>query len=212
MLAIKIKKNLPHFTIDVELKENNNIVILFGPSGSGKTTILNCIAGLDNPDEGLIQLNQKTFYQTNRKSVKIQQRKVGYLFQDFALFPHMTVEKNIQYGMKSQELMNRLVQSVGIEHLLKKYPKQISGGEKQRVALARALATEPDILLLDEPFSSLDQETKKECYAELLRLHEMWDIPIIMVTHDYEEAKKLGNHIIHLKKGKIVNREKLHAG
>ncbi|GKU84580.1 ATP-binding cassette domain-containing protein [Niallia sp. NCCP-28] len=212
MLAIKIKKNLPHFTIDVELKANNKIVILFGPSGSGKTTILNCIAGLDTPHEGYIQLNQKTFYQTNRKSVKIQQRKVGYLFQDFALFPHMTVEKNIQYGMKSQELMNRLVQSVGIEHLLKKYPKQISGGEKQRVALARALATEPDILLLDEPFSSLDQETKEECYAELLRLHELWDIPIIMVTHDYGEAKRLGNHIIHLKKGKIVNREKLYAG
>jgi len=212
MLAVKIKKKLPHFTIDVELKENNDIIILFGPSGSGKTTILNCIAGFDIPDEGLIALNEKAFYTTNRKAVKIQQRKVGYVFQDFALFPHMTVEKNIQYGMKSKELMNRLVKVIGIEHLLQKYPKQISGGEKQRVALARALATEPDILLLDEPFSSLDQETKKECYYELLRLHEIWKIPIIMVTHDYEEAKRLGSHIIHLKKGEIIKKEKLHGG
>ncbi|MGP7816671.1 ATP-binding cassette domain-containing protein [Niallia sp. 01092] len=209
MLAIQIKKHLPHFTLDMELVAENNIIILFGKSGSGKTTVLNCIAGLDHPDEGIIRLNDCVFYQTNEKPLKIQKRNIGYLFQDFALFPHMTVEKNIQYGMKSQELMDRLVHVIGIEHLLKKYPKQISGGEKQRVALARALSTEPKILLLDEPFSSLDQQTKNECHLELLRLHDIWKIPIIMVTHDYEEAKKLGSRILHMRQGQIVDSEQL---
>ncbi|MFT8321331.1 MAG: ATP-binding cassette domain-containing protein [Bacillus sp. (in: firmicutes)] len=209
MLSVQIKKQLPHFTLAVELEAKNDIIILFGQSGAGKTTVLNCIAGLDHPDEGHIKLNEHIFFQTNAKPLKIQKRNIGYLFQDFALFPHLTVEKNIQYGMKSQELMDHLIQVIGIGHLLKKYPKQISGGEKQRVALARALATEPKILLLDEPFSSLDQETKDDCHMELLRLHDSWKIPIVMVTHDYEEAKKLGDHIFHIKKGKIVDSEQL---
>ncbi|WP_141432869.1 ATP-binding cassette domain-containing protein [Bacillus sp. 03113] len=209
MLSLKLTKRLPHFTIQVEFEAENDIIILFGPSGSGKTTILNCIAGLDSPDEGSIQLNDCSFFRTNQKPTPIQKRNIGYLFQDFALFPHMTIEKNITYALKSQSLVDHLVQVIGIEHLLKKYPRQISGGEKQRVALARALSTEPKILLLDEPFSSLDQQTKKECHSELLRLHRIWKIPIIMVTHDYEEAKKLGNRILHLKKGHITHKEQL---
>ncbi|WP_445490751.1 ATP-binding cassette domain-containing protein [Niallia sp. 03133] len=207
MLFMQIKKRLPHFTMDIELTADNCIIILFGKSGSGKTTILNCIAGLDHPDEGVIKLNDSIFFKTNEKPLKIQKRNIGYLFQDFALFPHMTVKKNIRYAMKNQELMDHLVQVIGIDHLLDKYPNQISGGEKQRVGLARALAAQPKILLLDEPFSSLDQQTKSECYMELLRLHNMWKIPIVMVTHDYEEAKKLGNQILHVKQGMIIDRE-----
>ena len=209
MLMLNMKKQLQHFTIQLQLESKDDILILFGPSGSGKTTVLNCIAGLDVPDDGLIKFNEQTFFEKNRGVMPIQKRKLGYLFQDFALFPHMTVEKNITYAMKSQSLVDHLVQVIGIEHLLKKYPRQISGGEKQRVALARALSTEPQLLLLDEPFSSLDQFTKNVCYEELKRLHQLWKIPIIMVTHDYEEAKILGNRILYMKYGKLQEMEYL---
>ncbi|ARI75501.1 ATP-binding cassette domain-containing protein [Halobacillus mangrovi] len=205
MLEITIQKQLAHFHLDIHMTVENEIVILFGPSGSGKTTILNCIAGLTNPDQGQIQLNNRMLYAANEKPVPVQKRKVGYLFQDYALFPHMTVKKNIEYGAADRELTNQLTRVVGIEHLLNKYPRQISGGEKQRVALVRALATQPDLLLLDEPFSSLDTKTREECHQELKRLHEMWKIPIVMVTHDEYEAKKLGDRIIYMHRGQIIN-------
>ena len=139
-----------------------------------------------------------------------RKRNIGYLFQDYALFPHMTVEKNILYGVKEKkykeipDFLQPVLEVLGISHLLSKYPHQTSGGEKQRIALARALATQPDLLLLDEPLSALDQRTRQECQEELLRLHQLWQIPFIMVTHDREEAEKLGDRLIFLDKGKIV--------
>lgn len=203
MLAIQIMKKLSHFTLDVEVAIDNEIVILFGPSGSGKTTILNCIAGLSHPDQGFIINNDIAFFSPSQKPLPVQKRNVGYLFQDYALFPHMTVEKNISYGMKNETLTKQIIDVLGINHLINKYPHEISGGEKQRVALTRALATEPCLLLLDEPFSALDFDTRVQCHDELKRLHEFWNIPIIMVTHDHDEARKLGNQIIYLKEGKI---------
>ena len=209
MLDVHIKKAMPHFSMDVQLKVENEILVLVGPSGSGKTTILNAIAGLDVPDEGLITLNGQVYFQGKGQSLSPQKRNVGYLFQDYALFPHMTVEKNIAYGVKhkaDQDALVRIEQLVnvlGIGHLIKKYPHQISGGEKQRVALARALATEPAVLLLDEPLSALDRETRLECQNELLRLHEMWGIPFIIVTHDMDEAEKLGDTLLFLEKGAV---------
>ncbi|MGI8313977.1 ATP-binding cassette domain-containing protein [Halobacillus mangrovi] len=205
MLEVNIQKQLAHFQLDIQLNVDNEIVILFGPSGSGKTTILNCIAGLTNPDQGRIQLKDRIIYTANVKPVPVQKRQIGYLFQDYALFPHMNVKRNIEYGATDKELTKQLTRVVGIEHLLNKYPRQISGGEKQRVALVRALATEPDLLLLDEPFSSLDTKTREECHQELKRLHEMWKIPIVMVTHDEHEAKNLGDRIIYMHKGRVVN-------
>lgn len=210
MLHVQIKKRLPHFLLDIECQMKDEILVLFGPSGSGKTTILNCIAGLDHPDEGYIALDQQVFFHGKRKSLPVQKRNIGYLFQDYALFPHMTVEKNIFYGVKKKDQqtsdsIQSLLQVLGIHHLLKKYPRQISGGEKQRVALARALATEPSILILDEPLSALDEDTRLECQDELLRLHAMWRIPFIIVTHDRSEADKLGDTILFLEKGKIMN-------
>lgn len=209
MLEVQIQKKLSHFLLDVEWKMNDEIVVLFGPSGSGKTTILNCIAGLEDPDEGFIGLNQQAFFHRKQESLSVQKRNIGYLFQDYALFPHMTVEKNITYGVKrkdqkASELIESLFNVLGIRHLMKKYPRQISGGEKQRVALARALATEPSMLLLDEPLSALDEETRIECQDELLRLHQIWRIPFIIVTHDRNEAEKLGDRILFLEKGKIL--------
>lgn len=210
MLTVQMKKKLAHFTIDVDFQIDNEIVILFGPSGSGKTTILNCIAGLTHPDQGIIAYQSTVFFHHTKKPLPVQKRNVGYLFQDYALFPHMTVWKNISYGMKNPDLTKQIIEVLHIKHLLDKYPREISGGEKQRVALTRALATEPCVLLLDEPFSALDYETRLQCHDELLRLHALWGIPIVMVTHDQEEARKLGDRIYYIKEGiieKVVQRE-----
>lgn len=204
MLSVDITKKLKNFSIDMQLEVDNEIVVLFGPSGSGKTTLLNCIAGLTRPDSGLIKLNERTFFHDNEKSLQVQKRNVGYLFQDYALFPHLTVKKNIHYGTNDTGLAEKLIDAVGVRKLLDSYPRQISGGEKQRVALIRALAMKPDALLLDEPFSSLDEKTRTECQDELIRLHQTWAIPVIMVTHDYTEAKKVGNRILPVENGKIV--------
>ncbi|KXH86693.1 ABC transporter ATP-binding protein [Sporosarcina sp. HYO08] len=209
MLEVHIQKQLAHFRLDVSLKVKDEIVVLVGPSGSGKTTILNTIAGIEHPDAGSITLNGQPYFQENRRPLPPQKRNVGYLFQDYALFPHMTVDKNIRFGLKNKNdqdalfLIKKLVHVLGIGHLTHKYPHQISGGEKQRVALARALATEPALLLLDEPLSALDQDTRRECQDELLRLHDIWKIPFMIVTHDLAEAKKLGDTLVHIKKGSI---------
>ena len=210
MLEVNIKKRLSHYDLEVEFSVGDEILVLFGPSGSGKTTILHTIAGLTQPDEGMIKLGDKSFYDGKTSCMSVQERNVGMLFQDYALFPHMTIGKNIRYGMKRKDedrsfVIDHLLDVLGIKQLLSKYPHQISGGEKQRVALARALATEPSILLLDEPLSALDRQTRIECQNELIRLHEMWKIPFIIVTHDMEEAEKLGDRILFLEHGKIID-------
>ena len=210
MLEVNIKKRLSHYDLEVEFNVRDEILVLFGPSGSGKTTILHTIAGLTQPDAGLIKLGDKSFFDGQTSSMSVQERNVGVLFQDYALFPHMTVGKNIRYGMKRKGedgslVVDQLLHVLGIQQLLSKYPHQISGGEKQRVALARALATEPSVLLLDEPLSALDRQTRIECQDELMRLHELWKIPFIIVTHDREEAEKLGDRILFLEQGKIID-------
>lgn len=210
MLEVDIKKRLSHYDLEVNFSMGDEILVLFGPSGSGKTTILNSIAGLTQPDEGFIKLEDKSFFQGAGSPLSVQERNVGVLFQDYALFPHMTVKKNIRYGMKSKAeaqsiVVDRLLNVLGIQQLLSKYPHQISGGEKQRVALARALAMEPSILLLDEPLSALDRQTRIDCQNELIRLHQMWKIPFIIVTHDREEAERLGDRILYLNHGKIID-------
>ncbi|MGG0668094.1 ATP-binding cassette domain-containing protein [Sporosarcina koreensis] len=210
MLEVSIEKRLSHYDLKVDFTVDDEILVLFGPSGSGKTTILNTIAGLMQPDEGSIKLGGKSFFQGKKESLAVQARNVGVLFQDYALFPHMTIGQNIRYGMKRKDeehtfVVDQLMQVLGIQHLLAKYPHQISGGEKQRAALARALATEPSILLLDEPLSALDKQTRIECQDELIRLHDMWKIPFIIVTHDLEEAEKLGDRILFLDRGNIID-------
>lgn len=214
MLHVEINKKLQHFHLHVQFSVKNEIVVLFGPSGSGKTTILNNIAGLSHPDKGNIRLNDVTFFGQNKQTMPVQKRRIGYLFQDYALFPHMTVRKNIFYGVEKHSsadhinTIRSLIEELGIQHLLSKYPKQISGGEKQRVALTRALATKPKLLLLDEPFSALDNKTRLQCHEQLLALHQKWNIPILLVTHNLEEAQKLGNRILFIEKGKFTNIEK----
>lgn len=204
MLSINIQKQLSHFELDIQLDVDKEIVVLFGPSGSGKTTILNCIAGLTKPEKGEIRHDDVLFFKDGKSLIPTQKRHIGYLFQDYALFPHMTVWKNIEYGMKQESFARQLMKELGIEHLKDNYPHTISGGEKQRVAIARALATEPIALLLDEPFSALDDVTRDKSHEELLRVHQLWEIPIIMVTHNKEEAKKLADRILYVNRGTLV--------
>lgn len=210
MLKVNLEKNLEHYKLDVSFTVEEELVILFGRSGSGKTTLLNMLAGLLKPEQGEIGLGGRVLYQAGKVDLPPQQRNVGYVFQDYALFPHMTVEKNIYYGIKSKQLpisgdhLKRLIDIVGINHLLSKYPGEISGGEKQRVALVRALAYRPDLLLMDEPFSALDEKNRLQCHEEILRLKQEWQIPILLVTHDHDEASKLGDSILYMNDGKIT--------
>jgi len=204
MLFVSIKKQLTHFKLDVEFTLKNEIAVLFGKSGSGKTTILNCIAGLMKPEQGKICLNKKVLFD-KKNNVPIQHREIGYLFQDYALFPHMTVWKNIKYGMSNEGFAKQLMKELKIAQLKDAYPHEISGGEKQRVALARAIATEPKLLLLDEPFSALDDSTRAISHEQLLSLHKLWKIPVILVTHSRKEADKLGDRILKIEEGKFKN-------
>lgn len=207
MLLVKIKKALPDFTLDIEFSVESHVLVLFGHSGCGKTTTLRCLAGLLKPDEGSIVHDGKVLFSSKNKIfLPPRVRKVGYMFQEYALFPHMNVQKNIWYGVKksddkAQDLYERLMSLLKIEHLAKRFICHLSGGEKQRVALARALMAKPGMLLLDEPMSALDHATRLELQAELKRMHELWNIPFVLVTHDLEEAKVLGDQIIFMERG-----------
>lgn len=211
MLQASIKKNLWYFDLDVNFTvENDQILVLWGPSGAGKTTVLECLAGLRRPDSGIIELADTVLYSDQDGiNVPARKRRIGYLFQDFALFPHMTVAQNVLYGLhgrKDNKLDYRtLLDSFGVLHLENRFPAQLSGGEKQRVALVRALVLQPHLLLLDEPFSSLDRESKLILRQEIKTLHQEWQIPLVLVTHDEEDAASLGHLIISLKQGQIVS-------
>jgi molybdate transport system ATP-binding protein len=208
LLEVAIKKDLGGFAVDISFCIANRTLALFGPSGCGKTTILRCIAGLIRPEEGRIVLDKKVFFSSESGCfVPPRARNIGYMFQDYALFPHMNVAKNILYGAKESkgrlgELYDGLLELLKITHLTNRYPGKLSGGEKQRVALARALMAEPKLLLLDEPMSSLEQETRRELQGELQKLQQMWQIPFVLVTHDREEANCLADEIIFLENGR----------
>ncbi|MFZ5648631.1 MAG: ATP-binding cassette domain-containing protein [Bacillota bacterium] len=211
MLEAYFEKKLPNFTLEAGFSAGNEIMVLWGPSGAGKTTVLQCLAGLQAPSSGYIKLNGRVLYSFGAKTdVPTRLRNVGYLFQDYALFPHMTVKGNVMYGTRCGRHSDRgtangivdLLNSFGVGHLIDRYPRQLSGGEKQRVALARALAAKPHLLLLDEPFSALDRKTKITLRKELKKIHQDWKIPFILVTHDEEDARFLGDKTILLENGK----------
>lgn len=213
MLEVNITKKLWHFTLNLQLNVDNKIIVLWGPSGAGKTTILQCLAGLMRPSYGFVKLCDKVLFSSEKNlNTPVRLRNIGYLFQDYALFPHMTVKQNILYGLKSKKDKQvcsqldpiELLNSFDIGHLVGRYPPQLSGGEKQRVALARALVSQPQLLLLDEPFSALDRNTKINLRRELKKLHNKWQIPFVLVSHDEEDARFLGNVIISLKNGQSM--------
>ena len=198
MLTIKLNGVLNQTKINISIDDQlPKIYAIQGPSGIGKTTILNIIAGLKAINYSYIKVGKRVLTDSRHHlNVKVQQRRIGYLFQDYQLFPNMNVYNNITFMTKPSEHINQLIHTLKIEHLLEKYPVTLSGGEAQRVALARALSTKPDLILLDEPFSSLDDKTKKEGIKLILKIFEAWQIPIIFVTHSNYEAQQMAHKII----------------
>ena len=199
------------FALDVELYLPAGITILFGPSGSGKTTVLQCIAGLVRPDEGRIAVGERVLFDSdNGINMDVPRRSVGYVFQELALFPHMTVEQNVQYGLGKldpgtrRERTQAILESFHVAHLMHAYPRDISGGEQQRVALARSLVTMPGVLLLDEPLSGLDIATKNRIIEDLRAWNEARRIPIVYVTHSRREAFALGERVVCLEHGQVL--------
>lgn len=198
MLDIHLEKRINDKNIAFQITTDApKIYALRGVSGIGKTTCLNMIAGIQSPDKGWVRINGRTVVDTAHKiDTPIRERHIGYLFQDYQLFPHMTIRQNITFMTEFNTHIDKLVDSLKITHILDAYPLRCSGGEKQRAALARALSTKPDLLLLDEPFSSLDDVSKQESMMLVQHIFETWQIPIIFVTHSQREAQQLAHEII----------------
>jgi molybdate transport system ATP-binding protein len=199
--------------VEAELRlraEGSSVTVLFGPSGAGKTTILRCLAGLERPEAGAIRWGEEVWLDVARGiALPPQARRIAYLFQEYALFPHLTVERNIAYGMRRprperQGRVAALVQMLGIEGLEGRYPAALSGGQRQRVALARALGAEPRLLLLDEPLSALDSAARHSLRRELRGLLSRLPIPTLVVTHDRVEALALGDQMLVVAGGRIL--------
>ena len=207
MLHIDVKKQLGTLSLEAHLDiPSQGVTALFGLSGSGKSSLINLVSGLIDPDEGVISLNDRELFNSvENVCVPINQRNIGYVFQDARLFPHYTVNGNLRYGMKntSKDEFNYIVELLGIGHLLKRYPITLSGGEKQRVAIGRALLTDPEILLMDEPLSALDLPRKRELMNYLERLSKEINIPILYVTHSLDELLRLAERVILLTNGKV---------
>lgn len=203
MLKCNIEKKLNHFVLNAEFIVENQILCIMGESGSGKTSILNSIAGLLTPDKGEIILDDNILF-SDKINLKPQERNIGYVFQDYALFPNMSVKDNIFFMNPDNNYTNSLIDKLGIEYLLGNFSNTLSGGEKQKVSIVRALANKPRLLLMDEPFSSIDEKFKNKFYEELIEIKKSLDIPIIMVTHNRHEAEILSDRLIFIDKGKIV--------
>jgi molybdate transport system ATP-binding protein len=199
------------FELETEFAVVPGITVIVGRSGAGKTTILRCIAGLVDPEAGRIAIGDRLLFDSKKGiNVSSSKRRVGFVFQDLALFPHLSVAQNVAYGLRrldrneQQRRTSEVMQAFQIEHLGNRFPRAISGGEQQRVALARSLVTEPSLLLLDEPLSSLDPRTKSGIIEDLRKWDDARRIPIVYVTHDYEEVSALGDRVIALDHGRIV--------
>ncbi|UJX40489.1 ATP-binding cassette domain-containing protein [Desulfovibrio sp. JY] len=204
-LLARLTKKLPHFTLDVELScPPGGILVLTGPSGSGKTTILRLLAGLDDPDKGRVGLDGEIWRDTAKGiRVKPRRRGIGLVFQEYSLFPHMSLAENVAYATKDTAFADELLELFGIAHLKDAHPGTMSGGERQRGALCQALARRPKALLLDEPFSALDAATRVTLRHELLDVRQRFAIPIVHVTHDLAEAAILGDQVVTINRGTI---------
>ncbi len=198
-------------TVDLRLPVNGfSVTALFGPSGCGKTTVLRCLAGLERPNDGVIEFDGRPWFRsTPPLSLSPQQRDIGFLFQDYALFPHLTVAQNIGFGLQGDGDSNRhgrvdqMLELFELSGLEPRYPHQISGGQQQRVALARVLARQPKLLLLDEPLSALDATLREQLRRELRRLLAEFGIPVVVVTHDRTEAIALADQVAVMESGRI---------
>jgi molybdate transport system ATP-binding protein len=207
MLSVHIEKRQGDFALRADFEIGPSVLVLFGPSGAGKSLTLNCLAGLVTPDRGRIRLGDRDLFDGDGKTdVPTRARRIGYVFQNYALFPHLTVYENVAFGVREAK-KNRADEMLTLTHLAEfaaRYPTQLSGGQQQRVALARALATRPELLLLDEPFSALDAPTRMELRRELRDLQREIKIPMVFVTHDLGEAYFLADRLAVIDSGEIL--------
>lgn len=210
ILEVCISKKLRDFTLQAEFVLNEGTLGLMGSSGSGKSMLLKCLAGIETPDIGRIVLNSKVLFDSQQKINLIpQKRSIGYLFQSYALFPNMSVLENILCGMQIQNLAKKeavkqaelLLDKFKLRDLAASYPRQLSGGQKQRTALARLLASKPQVILLDEPFSALDTDLKEELHLELAKVLAEYGKIAVLVSHDRQEVMKLSEKMFVIKQG-----------
>ena len=211
MLRVDVSRQLDEFAIDASFASEGRVTGLFGASGAGKTSLVNMIAGLLRPDRGIIAIDGDTLDDTAVGShVPVHRRRIGYVFQDARLFPHLDVRRNLDYGRRMNRLVEdralwkRVTDLLDIGHLLDRRPGRLSGGERQRVALGRALLSQPRLLLLDEPLGSLDEERKEEILPYLVRLRDEAGIPMVYVSHDAAEMRQLASQIVMLQRGRVT--------
>jgi molybdate transport system ATP-binding protein len=211
MLAVDVVKRLGELSLSASFNVSGGITALFGASGAGKTTIVNMIAGLIAPEAGRIVLDEEALFDSVRRiNVPAHRRRIGYVFQEGRLFPHLTIARNLDYGRRMHRLARdagefaRIVKLLDISHLLERRPGTLSGGERQRVAIGRALLMRPRLLLLDEPLASLDAARKREILPYLERLRDEAQIPMIYVSHQAGELRRLANAVVRLDGGRIA--------
>ena len=211
-LKVRLALATASFALDVAFEVPPGVTVLFGPSGAGKSRTLGCIAGIVRPDRGLIALGDDVWFDdANKRELPIHQRRVAYVFQSLALFPHLTAADNVAYGVARSVLAadrraraHDMLKRMRVGHLADRKPATFSGGEAQRVALARAFAMQPRVLLLDEPFSALDADVKRELLAEVGEWLAREAVPAILVTHLEEEAAALGDRVVLMDSGKVT--------
>ena len=211
MIDLAIRQTLGAFTLDIAFTaEERGVTALFGRSGSGKTSVINAIAGLTRPDSGHIRIGDTVFFDSARRiDVPVEKRRIGYVFQDARLFPHMTVRSNLEFGLRRVPAADRriafgpVVELLGLGHLLDRRPRGLSGGEKQRVAFGRALLAQPRLLLMDEPMASLDAARKAEIMPYIERLRDEMNIPIVMVSHALDEVVRLATTMVLIGEGRV---------
>ena len=211
MLQVTIKKKLGNFLLDVDFCMDGGVFAILGASGCGKSMTLKCIAGIERPDEGRIVLNDRVLFDSKKKiNLPPQKRKVGYMFQDYALFPNLTAYENIVYGLRNkpgistEQDVQDFIHLLGLEEHLNKRISQLSGGQKQRVALARTMVMKPKILLLDEPLSALDGVIKESIKSKIKEIAREFSLTTIIVTHDPEEALTLSDKVLIINDGEIA--------